>query len=375
MINLQNNLRKFRLAAGLTQQVVADRTEISRQAYSAIEASDANPSTEVALKLARCLEVGVESLFFLTQEFPETIEAELVGGASWDFSPDNLPSRTRVYRVGNRILARPVTGLASTRQAMVEAEGTIVPTRPAGNSVAVQPFDREDLETPSLAMLGCDPSVGILEPELRRRGVRLVTAEESSRDALLGLARGEAHVAGCHLYDYATGTFNRTWVSRLVPFPCTLVAFASWQQGLMVAQANPKGILGIESLGNPGVSLINRQRGSGSRALLDRELENAGIPNGLVVGYENEVWGHLGVAAAVASGVADVGIGVKAAALAMGLHFIPLEYERYDLVIPDQVIDELPVQNLLDVLRRDSVHRRVESLGGYDASGMGLPAA
>ena len=375
MPNLQNNLRKFRSDAGLTQQALAERAEISRQAYSAIEAGDANPSTEVALRLARSLEVGVEAVFFLPPEFPETVEAELVGEPSEDFSPQDLPNRTRVYRVGERLFARPLTGPANTRHTVVAAEGTIVPSGSAGKSVAVQPFDRDDLETPSLAMLGCDPAVGLLEPELRRRGVRLVAAEESSLDALLGLARGEAHVAGCHLYDYATGTFNRTWVSRLVPFPCTLVAFASWQQGLIVAPGNPKGISGIESLGNPDVAMVNRQRGSGSRALLDRALENAGVPQDVITGYDKEEWGHMAVAAAVASGSADAGIGVKAAALVMGLDFIPLEDETYDLVIPNHVIDEVPVQTLLDVLRQDPVHRRVESLGGYDASRMGLPAA
>ena len=121
--------------------------------------------------------------------------------------------------------------------------------------------------------------------------------------------------------------------------------------------------------------MVNRQAGSGSRALLDRSLAAAGIPNDRIDGYGREEWGHLAVAAAVASGSADVGIGVKAAAVAMGLDFLPLEEERYDLVIPDHFLNDGPVQVLLDLLRRPLLRRRVESLGGYDVTNMGHPAS
>ncbi len=389
MAGLRNNLKNLRLDAALTQQGLAEQAGISRQAYSAVEAGVANPSTEVALRLARVLEQGVESVFFLPQELSGTVEAELVGAAGAAVHHLDIPKRTRVYRVGQRLFARPLTGSGNARHTVVAAEGIIIPGRTAsvpgrtadvqgrtaGKSVAVQPFDRDDLDTPSLAMLGCDPAVGLLEPEFHRRGIRLVSAEESSQEALLGLARGEAHVAGCHLFDDATGTFNRSWVRRLVPFPCTLVTFASWEQGLIIAPGNPKRIRGIESLGNPGVMIVNRQEGSGSRALLDRALKSFDIPASNVGGYEWEEWGHMAVAAKVAFDAADTGVGVKAAALAMGLDFIPLTEERYDLVIPDHFLNERSVQTLLDILRQDPLHRRVESLGGYDASRMGLPAA
>jgi molybdate-binding protein/DNA-binding XRE family transcriptional regulator len=386
MAGLRNNLKKFRLEAAFTQQALAERAGISRQAYSAVEAGDANPSTEVALRLARVLEQSVESVFFLPQELPGTVEVELVGeagAASQQIGmPGEMPKRARVYRVGQRLFARPLTGPGNARHTLVAAEGIIVPGRTAsipgrspGKSVAVQPFDRDDLDTSSLVMLGCDPAVGLLEPELRRRGIRLVAAEESSQEALLGLARGEAHVAGCHLFDDATGTFNRSWVRRLVPFPCTLVTFASWEQGLIIAPGNPKRIQGIESLSNPGVMIVNRQKGSGSRAFLDRALRTYDIPAANVGGYESEEWGHMAVAAKVAFEAADTGIAVKAAALAMGLDFITLTEERYDLVVPDHFLNEPSVQALLDILRQDPLRRRVESLGGYDASRMGLPAA
>ena len=372
--NLQNHLKRARGKVGLTQGDLARRAGISRQAYSALESGNANPSTEVALRLAQALSEKVESLFYLLGQPSEIAEAELIGESTAVTSPGGPVLRARLFRVGQRLLARPLTGPGNAHHAVVAAEGLIVSQARAGR-VAVRPFDQAEVDAPTLAMLGCDPAVGLLEAGLRSRGVALVAGEESSRQALLGLARGEAHVAGCHLLDDATGTYNNSWVQQLVPFPCTLVTFASWQQGLIIALGNPKQIQGVSSLANPGIGLVNRQAGSGSRALLDRALSGAGVPPEKVDGYGREEPGHLAVAAAVASGSADVGIGVKAAAVAMGLDFLLLEEERYDLVIPDHFLDEGPVQVLLDLLRSTALHRRVESLGGYDVSSMGIPAS
>ena len=372
--NLQNHLKRARGKVGLTQGDLARRAGISRQAYSALESGNANPSTEVALRLAQALSEKVESLFYLLGQPSEIGEAELIGESTAVPSPGGPVLRARLFRVGQRLLARPLTGPGNAHHAVVAAEGLIVSQARAGR-VAVRPFDQAEVDAPTLAMLGCDPAVGLLEAGLRSRGVALVAGEESSRQALLGLARGEAHVAGCHLLDDATGTYNNSWVQQLVPFPCTLVTFASWQQGLIIALGNPKQIQGVTSLANPGIRLVNRQAGSGSRALLDRALSGAGVPPEKVDGYGREEPGHLAVAAAVASGSADVGIGVKAAAVAMGLDFLLLKEERYDLVIPDHFLDEGPVQVLLDLLRSTALHRRVESLGGYDVSSMGIPAS
>ncbi len=376
--SLQNNLKQARTIAGLTQGELAGQVGISRQAYSSLESGQSTPSTEVAIRLAHRLGGRVESLFYLPEQPPVAIDAELVSGASFDTSLNSPDQRARIFRVGQKLLARPLSGPENTRHAVVAAEGLIVPTPGAhggGGVVTVQPFDLDEVDSPTLAMLGCDPAVGLLETGLRAKGVALVTGEESSRQALMGLANGEAHVAGCHLLDDATGTYNSAWVRLLVPFPCTLVTFASWQQGLIIAYGNPKQINGEADLGIPGVRLVNRQAGSGSRDLLDRTLANAGISTENIEGYDREEWGHLAVAAAVASGTADVGIGVKAAAVAMGMEFIPIEEERYDLVIPDHFLSETSVQVLLDLLRRPTLHRRVESLGGYDASQMGIQAS
>ena len=374
MAGLNNYLKRHRLDAGLSQQGLANSTGISRQAYAALESGKASPSTEVALRLARALGTRIDLLFSLGDGPQQTAQADLVG-ATAGFSTSDRPQRAQLFHVGRRLLARPVSGPEAARHALVDAEGIISPISGVANKVEVQPFDPDELETPTLSMLGCDPAVALLEPGLRRYGARLVWAEESSYQALTGLARGEAHVAGCHLIDEATGQFNLAWVQRLVPFACTLVTFASWQQGLVLAPGNPKGIGSVQDLAALDISIVNRQSGSGSRSLLDRLLSNQGIPTTAVAGYGREVGGHLAVAQAVSSGLADAGVGVQAAASALGLGFLPLEEERYDLVIPNHFLDEPGVQALLSLLRRPGLQQRVEALDGYDVSEMGAPVA
>lgn len=381
MVSLQNDLRVSRVKAGLSQQELAGRAGISRQAFAAVESGRATPSTAVALRLARALNTTVETLFSLADDLPPVMEAELVGPTpgSGSNESDN-PRRASLTPVGDRLLARPLTGTTSAgdgsaRYGLVAADGMILSGGGATSKVMVQPFDQGEIQMPCVSLLGCDPSVGILEAGLRQRGVRLAWVEEASYQALGGLSRGEAHIAGCHLRDDATGRYNHPWAQRMLPFGYTLIAFATWRQGLMVSAGNPKGITGIGHLDRPDVTIVNRPAGSGSRSLLDRLLASQGIPPESVRGYSRELRGHLEVAAAVASGLADTGIGVHAAASALGLDFLPLEEERYDLVIPDHFLDEPAVQILLDLLRMPSVHRKVETLAGYDVAGMGIPVS
>ena len=377
MTSLRNNLRQFRRRAGLSQQELAGKAGISRQAYVSVESGKSAPSTEVALRLARALGTQVDGLFSLASEQPENTWAELIGGPS-DGEQVAAPSqaqRARLWRVGGRLLARPVIGHAAARHSLADAEGMILPGPVGENQVAVLPFDDDELASPALSLLGCDPAMALLEPGLGRHGVRLVSSEESSYRALTGLALGEAHVAGCHLRDDVTGEYNISWVRRLVPFSCVLVTFASWQQGLIVMPGNPKKIFGVHDLARPDIRMVNRESGSGSRSLLDRLLSSQGIPPAALDGYDCYAPGHLAVAGAVSAGLADAGVGVQVAASALGMGFAPLEEERYDLVIPNHLLNEPGVQALLDLLRNPGLHRRVEALGGYDVSSMGQPAA
>jgi len=375
--SLTNDLKRFRQQAQFSQQTLAGLASISRQAYAALEAGTATPSTVVAFRLARALGTRVDGLFSLAEDAPPMVQAELVGAVGSAESIDRSAPlrRVRLARVGHRMLAQSLLGTVAVRQTLVEADGLILSEPGVGNLVEVQPFDAGEARTPTLVMLGCDPAVAIVENELGRLGIRLVWAEQGSYQALAGLARGEAHVAGCHLKDDASGIYNLSWARQLIPFPYTLVTFADWQQGLVVAPGNPEDIRGVEDLATPAVTIVNRPAGSGSRSLLDRLLQQNGIPATDMPGYRHEVGGHLAVASAVASGVADAGVAVQSVAAALGLGFVPLEEERYDLVIPNHFLNQPEVQVLLDLLDRPALHRRVESLGGYDVSPMGNPVS
>ena len=228
---------------------------------------------------------------------------------------------------------------------------------------------------PTLVALGCDPAVALVADELaRERGIDLFWTETGSQAALMGLAQGEAHVAGCHLLDEASGIYNRPWVELLVPFPCELVGFAIWEQGLLVAPGNPLELHGVADLVRSNLRFVNREPGSGSRALLDSLLSRAGLPGPVIHGYDTLLPGHLAVAEAVAEGLADAGVGVRAAAVAYDLGFVPLGEERYDLVVPRHFLDVPAVQALLDHLARPNLRAQVEALGGYDVATMGAPA-
>jgi molybdate-binding protein len=230
----------------------------------------------------------------------------------------------------------------------------------------------------TVVVLGCDPALALLGAHLTRRypALRLVWVPRSSLTALRMLGRGEAHAAGTHLWDAESGESNMPYVRReLAGRRLIVVTLSQWQQGLIVASGNPKGITGPADLARQEITLINRDAGSGSRMLFDLWLRQAGIAPHWVSGYGREVLSHLAVAEAVASGGADVGPGILAVARALALDFIPLQEERYDLVIPLEFLPTAPIQALLDIAT--SLHFRAElaALGGYDGSRAGTVVA
>jgi putative molybdopterin biosynthesis protein len=185
------------------------------------------------------------------------------------------------------------------------------------------------------------------------------------------LAAGNAHVAGCHLLDPRTRQYNLPAVVRYLPFPATVVTFAVWDQGLVVQPGNPKQIRGVEDLVRPGIFMVNREEGSGSRGLLNEALAEADVPVEHIAGYDRVAYSHITVAEAVGMGLADTGVAVRAAAIALGLDFVPLGQERYDLVFPNHFLDDPAVVELLSALKRPTLRRQVEALGGYDVATMG----
>ncbi len=288
--------------------------------------------------------------------------------------------RVRVGRVGDRIVAAPLERAAGVIMSLVRADGLVTVPRfsegiAAGSEVEVELLgEAEGIEHTAVAIGSHDPALDLLASEVSRRSppMRLASTNAGSYGGLVALRRGEAHLAGCHLLDPATGVYNETDVRRVLPGrPVTLVNFAQREQGLIVPRGNPKGLRTLADLVQPGIRFVNRQRGAGTRMLLDHLLAAEGIDPSAIQGYDREQYTHLAVAADVDSGMADVTLGIRAAARALGTDFIPVGMERYDLVIPNEHLQHPPVAALLAILRDPTFAEAVRAMGGYDTSRMG----
>jgi molybdate-binding protein/DNA-binding transcriptional regulator YhcF (GntR family) len=193
-----------------------------------------------------------------------------------------------------------------------------------------------------------------------------------SLGGLIALAEGEADVAGSHLWDEESDTYNEPFVRRVLPGQqVALLTLAHRRLGLITPPENPAGITDLENLVRPGLHFANRQRGSGTRVWLDARLRRRGIATEQIRGYESEMLTHSQVAQAIAENQADVGLGVEAAALAYGLDFVLLTTERYDLVIPVQAWEYPPLQALARWLATEEARAAITALGGYDTSETG----
>ena len=288
--------------------------------------------------------------------------------------------RVRVGRVGDRIVAAPLERAAGVIMSLVRADGLVTVPRfsegiAAGSEVNVELLgEAEAIEHTAVAIGSHDPALDLLASELSRRSppMRLASTNAGSYGGLVALRRGEAHLAGCHLLDPATGVYNESDVRRVLPGRAiTLVHFAQREQGLILPKGNPKGLGTLQDLIRPDVRFVNRQRGAGTRMLLDHLLSAEGIDASAIEGYDREQYTHLAVAADVDSGMADAALGIRAAARALGTDFIPVGMERYDLVIPNEHLDYPPVAALLDILRDPAFARAVFAMGGYDTTQMG----
>ncbi len=292
--------------------------------------------------------------------------------------------RVRLGRVGDRLVATPIQRGAGVLMSLVRADGIVRIPRfsegvDAGQQVTVELLrPAEEIERTIVAIGSHDLALDLLASHLRRKDPRLTLASSNvgSLGGLMALSRGEAHLAGCHLLDEETGEYNLPFVRRyLKGKPVVVLGLVRRIQGLIVPRGNPRGIVSLADLAREDLRFVNRQRGSGTRVLLDHMLRRQGISPERIRGYQREEYTHLAVAAAVAGGSADVGLGILSAARAMGLDFVPLLSEQYDLVIPRESYESELVQPLLAVIRGDEFRREVEALGGYDASTMGQVVA
>jgi putative molybdopterin biosynthesis protein len=291
--------------------------------------------------------------------------------------------RVRLGQVGDRLMAAPLSRGAGVIMSMVRADGLAKLPRfsegaDAGAEVEVELLrSMAEIRRTVVAIGSHDLALDLISNALAQRapGMSLASANVGSLGGLLALARGEAHLAGSHLLDEATGEYNLAAIQQyLAGRPIVLVQLAGRVQGLVVPAGNPRHLHDLTDLLQPGVAFVNRQRGSGTRVLLDYRLRQLGIDRQMVKGYEREEFTHLAVAAAVASGAADAGLAILASARALELDFVPLFNEQYQLVIPREYYESDLLAPLLAVIRDPAFQREVEALGGYDVTDMGRVA-
>jgi putative molybdopterin biosynthesis protein len=308
-----------------------------------------------------------------------TVTAELTRKVLSPLGEDEY-LRVKLGRVGDRMVATPLQRGAGVIMSLVRADGIAQIPRfseglDAGSPVEVQLLrPLGEVQNTIVAIGSHDLTLDLIASHLSRRqpGPGLSSSHVGSLGGLIALRRGEAHIAGCHLLDEATGEYNVSYIQRYLPsVPLVLMNLVGRVQGLIVPTGNPKGIRSLEDLGRPGVVFVNRQRGSGTRVLLDYKLAGMSLDAEGISGYDREEYSHLAVAAAVASGSADTGLGILSAARALGLDFLPLLTERYDLVVPREHFDSELLQPLINLLQDSEFRREVESLGGYETGDMG----
>jgi putative molybdopterin biosynthesis protein len=280
--------------------------------------------------------------------------------------------RVKLGTVGDRIVAAPLPRGAGSITTLTKADGIIrIPSQSEGidqaSTVQVEILrSRAEIERTIVVIGSHDLTLDTLADELISHDVYLSSSHVGSLGGILALKSGSAHVATSHLLDPETGLYNWSYIRKYIPdIPVKVIHGVMREQGFMVPKGNPKAIKGFEDLTRPDVRFVNRQSGAGTRVLLDYYLEQLGIDTDRIKGYELEEYTHTSVAVTIVSGVADVGMGVLAAARALGLDFIPVATEQYDLVIPEHFINDEKIVTMLEVMSTKRFKERVEALGGY----------
>jgi putative molybdopterin biosynthesis protein len=288
--------------------------------------------------------------------------------------------RVRLGRVGEGLVATPLPRGAGVLTSLVRADGLlVVPAglegHHAGESVEVELMRGVGEIDRTIVAVGSHDLVLDLAASMLRATdpqVTLASSNVGSLGGLVALRDGLCHIAGSHLLEPESGEYTLPYVDRvLAGRDVAVVRLVHRDQGLIVAPDNPLGIGGLDDLTAPGLRYVNRQRGAGTRVLLDAELRARGADRAAISGYEREEHTHLAVAAAIAGGRADCGLGVRAAARAFGLGFVPVTREPYDLVVAADGLDDPKLEPLWTLMGKPEFRTAVEALGGYDATEMG----
>ena len=282
--------------------------------------------------------------------------------------------RVRMGAVGGRLMASPLSRGSGVVSSFMKADGILeVPQGlegyEAGEEVTLRLLSPMEKLRNTLVVIGShDPLLDELADMLHLGDPRLYMSSShvGSMGGIMAIRRGEAHMAGCHLLDTADGTYNRSFIRKYFPKgDVKLVSCVGRQQGLMVARGNPLNICSFADISRQGIRYVNRQKGSGTRILTDYLCSREKVEPSDVYGYTREELTHTSVAAQIACGSADVGMGIYSAAKLYDLDFIPICIEEYDLIIPDHAWDSSMVQQLLTILRSDAFREKILSMGGY----------
>ncbi|WP_214401080.1 molybdopterin biosynthesis protein [Pseudonocardia lacus] len=289
--------------------------------------------------------------------------------------------RVRLGRVGGDVVATPLPRGAGVLTSLVRADGLlVVPAgvegHHAGEQVRVDLLrGLADIRRTIVAIGSHDLVLDVAASALRAADplITLASSNVGSLGGLVALRDGLCHLAGSHLLDPATGEYTLPYLDRIFGPDADLavVRLVHRDQGLLVPPGNPLGLTGIADLTRPGLRYVNRQRGAGTRVLLDHELGRIAADPSTISGYSREEHTHLGVAAAVAAGRADTGLGIQAAARAFGLDFVPVAREPYDLVLRTTALDDQVLAPLWELLERHEFRAEVEKLGGYSCAETG----
>jgi putative molybdopterin biosynthesis protein len=357
-------LRLARQARGFSQQQLAAMAGVSRQAVSAVESGQSDPSLRAALGLARALGVTVEEVFGSFSPAPQVVARPVapLGGEG---------ARVTLAPVGEGLIALPLSGATVSRAGFLPAGGLVTGRQDSepGAGEQILPIGPP---RPTLVAAGCDPALPLLETPLGLLDPPVTFSwwPCPSREALGLAAEGLVHVAGAHLRGPA-GEYNTGPAAELLPEGGEVIGFCSWREGLVLRPELAGDVCGVGDLAERGLQLVNREPGAEARLVLDRELSRLGIQASGLPGYGTRASGHLQVAAAIAAGLADAGVASEPAALAYGLAFVPLTAEHFDLVIPASQAGSREVQGLLKVLSSRWLLDQLASLPGYDPARCG----
>jgi len=351
-------LKEIRTRKKITQTQLADLVGIQRQAVYDMEVGRYLPNTSVALRLARILGCSVEDIFSETlQNTHPVVLAD---------HPDTANPRVSIARIRNKLYAYSLSGVNSITEEMRAADGLLLP----GKNEATLLKSDEQLENTAL-LLGCDPAFSILGQYVMKNktDAGLYCRFASSKTALTQLAKGLAHIAGTHMHNAGDTDGNQEFARQVLKnFKGLLVAFAIFEEGLMVARNNPFNIRNTGDLAQKKIRFANREKGAALRSLLDDCLCRENIPFSAVTGYDDIVTNHSQGAQKILYGIRDAALGLRSVAEAFNLDFVPITTVRCDLVIPQDLLTHAGVKIALDTLQKSAFRNELSCLPGYDAS-------